>query len=83
MTQDVYTQEQAKALLDRLIDDQSFRERLLGDPVSALAELGIKADPTQVSKTRSLPSVEVLRANRKAIEDKLVGNARLFIFMVD
>lgn len=66
MIKGTVSKEQVGQVLDRLSSDQAFREKMLGDPKSALAEYGIEVDESKVPAVRSLPSMEDLRLNREA-----------------
>lgn len=79
---DKLTHEHAKALLDKLAGDDGFREKLLGDPVAALASVGVKVDPTSVPHVRSLPSKAEVKANAEAMHTKLQGAAGMGIFLL-
>ena len=70
-------------LLDQLANDDGFRSDMLADPVSALRGLGINADPRQIPAQRSLPSKQVLQANRELIKSKLSGTEDLLYFLLD
>lgn len=61
------------AVLDRLATDQAFREKMLGDPKSALAEHGIDIDESAIPTTRVLPSMEDIKRNRQEFKDKNCG----------
>ena len=70
-------------LLDQLAHDDSFRSDMLADPLSALRGLGIRADPRQIPVDRSLPSKQVLLANRELIKSKLSGTEDLLYFLLN
>jgi putative modified peptide len=70
-------------LLDQLANNDTFRSDMLADPVSALRGLGISADPKQIPAHRSLPSKQVLLANRDLIKSKLSGTEDLLYFFLD
>lgn len=74
------TPSQLDALLDRLGTDDAFREKMLGDPVAALAEHGIKVDPATVPAQRQLPSKEALLRDRATIRSKIADEAKLDFF---
>lgn len=71
-----------RKILQLLASDDAFREKMLGDPVAALAEHGVEADPAQVPATRRLPSKQELQEGGDAISKKLEGNLGLIIFIV-
>lgn len=70
-------------LLDQLATSDTFRSAMLADPVQALSGLGISADPRQIPASRSLPSKQVLLANRELIKSKLAGTEDLLYFLLD
>lgn len=76
------TQQHASSLLDKLANDDAFREQLLGDPVTAMASVGIKVDPASVPNVRQLPSKAEVSANAGALEGKLQGNSGMGIFVL-
>ena len=82
MTKGAATSEQLDKLLDRLGSDQAFREKMLGDPVSALAEHGVEIDPSTVPATRRLPSAQELATQRESIKSKVEGRVGLAVFLV-
>ena len=62
-------------LLSKLSGDDSFRQKFQSDPQLALGSLGIKVDISQIPSLRSLPSKEVIAAQRQAIQGKLESAA--------
>jgi len=74
------TQDQARALLQRLADDPAFRENVQADPASTLSEYGFKIDPASLPKAPiNLPSPEAIRGNLDRMSSDLaVGMAILF-----
>jgi len=70
-------------LLDQLAHSDTFRNQMLADPVQALSGLGISAGPRQIPAHRSLPSKQVLLANRELIKAKLGGTEDLLYFLLD
>jgi putative modified peptide len=76
------TSEQLSKILDRLGSDDQFRESMLGDPVAALAQHGVKVDPASVPAVRSLPSKDALRSQRDALKNKIEGKAGLALFLL-
>jgi putative modified peptide len=61
-------------ILDRLANDDQFREQMLGDPVGTLAALGVSIDPASVPAVRSLPSKASLQADKATYQSKLSSN---------
>ncbi|ODU42568.1 NHLP-related RiPP peptide [uncultured Aquimonas sp.] len=74
------TQEQARALLERLASDDSFRQQVTQDPAAALADYGFKLDAANLPKQPiQLPSPEAIKANLDSMSgDLAVGMAILF-----
>jgi putative modified peptide len=74
------TQDQARALLQRLADDPAFREKVKADPASTLPEYGFKIDPANMPKAPiKLPAPEEIRGNLDRMSSDLaVGMAILF-----
>ncbi|MEO7326146.1 MAG: NHLP-related RiPP peptide [Dokdonella sp.] len=77
------TADQLDQILERLGTDDQFRERMLGDPVAALAEHGVQVDPSTVPHVRTLPSKEALTNQRVALKSKVEGKAQLFLFLLN
>jgi putative modified peptide len=61
-------------ILDRLANDDQFREQMLGDPVGTLGALGVVIDPALVPAVRSLPSKDSLQKDKTAIQASLDHN---------
>jgi putative modified peptide len=58
---------QAEELVDRLINDTGFRERLAQDPNAELGQYGISVPPALLPERVELPSPDELRQARDAI----------------
>jgi putative modified peptide len=71
----------AHKLLDKLANDSDFREHLLGDPVGAMAKLGVSVDHTTVPHQRALPSKAEVKANLEALHTKLTSKAGMIFFL--
>jgi len=82
MTKGIATSEQIDKVLDRLSSDPAFREKMLGDPVAALAEHGVELDPAAVPAVRRLPSAQEVARQRESIKSKVEGRVGLAIFFV-
>lgn len=76
------THETAATLLDKLATDDGFREHMLGDPVAAMASVGVKVDPASVPHVRKLPSKQEIQANAAAMKEKLSGKAGMVFFVM-
>jgi putative modified peptide len=71
---------QLDSMLDRLGTDDAFREKMLGDPVAALAEHGFKVDPKEIPDVRRLPSKKDLVAQRDTIKAPIADHVCLIFF---
>jgi len=78
----MHTPGELSSVLDKLASDDKFREHLLGDPVTALAGLGITLDPSKVPAVRSLPSKDSIAADQSALHSKMVNNDTMVIFLL-
>lgn len=70
------------ALLNKLANDNDFRESLLGDPVGTLATLGITVDPASIPPVRSLPSKASLQADSSAVKTHLSSSVGMWPFVL-
>ncbi|GAA0711749.1 NHLP-related RiPP peptide [Dokdonella soli] len=77
------TVDQLDQILERLGSDDQFRERMLGNPVAALAEHGVNVDPSTVPHVRTLPSKDAIKSQRAALMTKVDGRAQLFLFLLN
>jgi putative modified peptide len=71
---------QLDPLLDRLSTDDSFREKMLGDPVAGLAEYGFRVDPKEIPAVRRLPSKKDLVGQREKIKGSVADHVCLIFF---
>ena len=78
----MHTSSELSTVLDKLANDDDFREQLLGNPVAALASLGIALHPDQVPVTRSLPSKSTISADQDALQSKLVTTNSMVPFLL-
>lgn len=69
-------------ILDRLINDNEFREQVLGDPIAAFKPYGIVIDPQNVPLVRKLPSRDELVKARAQHADTLRGQAYMILFIL-
>lgn len=74
--------QQLDTILDLLQNDTAFREKLLGDPVAALAAHGVTLDPAQIPAVRHLPSPQAIGQQRDAIKAKCDGKVGLAMFLL-
>jgi putative modified peptide len=65
---------QAEELVDRLINDTGFRERLAQDPNAELRQYGISVPPALLPERVELPSPDELRQARDAMEAGELGD---------
>jgi putative modified peptide len=82
MSKAVPTTSQLDQLLGRLGTDDAFREKFIGDPVSALAEHGVQVDPADVPAVRSLPPKGTFVAQANALRAKAEGKSGLMFFVL-
>ncbi|TFW31425.1 NHLP-related RiPP peptide [Duganella callida] len=78
----MHTPTELSTVLDKLASDDAFREQLLGDPVTALAGLGINIDPAHVPAARSLPSKDLIAGDQAAIQSKLESSSGMILFLL-
>jgi putative modified peptide len=71
---------QLDPLLDRLSTDDTFREKMLGDPVAGLAEYGFRVDPKEIPAVRRLPSKKDLVGQRERIKGNVADHVCLIFF---
>ena len=77
-----FSDDATRTLLDKLANDDEFREQMLGNPTLALHSIGINVDPQLVPAVRKLPSKADIRANLDALQTKLAGKSGLIFFLV-
>ncbi len=70
-------------LLDKLANDDGFRDRLAADPVGALGELGITVAADQIPANVKLPSKDAIAANRDAMKGRLLTGDDMVYFLLD
>jgi len=80
MSKAIPTPEQLDKLLGRLGTEDAFREKFLGDPVSAFAEHGVQVDQGEIPGVRKLPSKETFKSQAAAIREKANGKSCLAFF---
>jgi putative modified peptide len=72
--------QQADELVDRLVNDTEFRERLTQNPIEELAHYGISVSPALLPERIELPSPEELRQALNAIETGELGGYENYIW---
>lgn len=72
----------AVKLMDRLGTDPAFREKMLGDPKSAMAEYGIDVDESKIPTVRVLPPMEDLQRNRDAYAARMNDDLGFMVFFL-
>lgn len=76
-------QEQARALLARLAEDDAFRRAVERDPVAAFAEYGFQLDPEGLPKGGvRLPDKATLRRNLDAMSAEMTSAMAVVFFKV-
>lgn len=75
------TPDTVSKILDRLSTDNDFREQLLGDPKTALAQYGLDVDASKLPATRSLPSKDEIKATHQELHSKIQSNLGLIMFL--
>lgn len=78
----MHTSSELSTVLDKLANDDAFRERMLGDPVGALGDLGISLHPDHVPAVRSLPSKDAIASDQTALQSKLESADSMVIFLL-
>ena len=69
-------------VLSKLATDDDFRERLLSNPVAALAGLGITIDPALVPAQRTLPSKGSIVTDHSVLRKRLETTNNMVIFLL-
>lgn len=69
-------------LLDKLANDDDFRAQLLAQPAETLASIGITAGAGDIPELRTLPSKDVIQANRDAMQEKLGSPVAMALFLL-
>jgi putative modified peptide len=82
MTLPSHSPDAVNNLLDKLANDDDFRAQLLAQPGEALASLGIAAAPGDIPDVRTLPSKDVIQANREAMQEKLGSPVAMALFIL-
>lgn len=82
MSKAIPSSTQLDQLFSRLGSDDAFREKFIGDPVSALAEHGVQVDPADVPAVRALPSKQAFSSQADALREKAQGKAGLMFFVL-
>ncbi len=76
------TPDQIDKILERLQNDDQFRDQFLADPVGALGSMGVTIDPTQVSSSRTLASPDDIQKIRDALNASGDGTDSFVIFFL-
>lgn len=82
MTLPSHSPDAVSALLDKLANDDDFRAQLLAQPADTLASIGITAGAGDIPDVRTLPSKEVIQANRAAMQEKLGSPVAMALFIL-
>lgn len=76
-------QQQARALLARLAEDDAFRHRVETDPVAAFAEYGMKVDPASLPEGGvRLPDKQTLIRQMDALGAEMTTAMAVVFFKV-
>ncbi|MBV7534728.1 NHLP-related RiPP peptide [Duganella sp. sic0402] len=82
MTQPSHSQDAVNTLLNKLANDDDFRAQLLEQPTAALTSIGITAGAGDIPDVRTLPSKDVIQANREALQEKLGSPVAMALFIL-
>jgi putative modified peptide len=74
--------QQADELMDRLVNDTEFRERLTQNPIEELARYGISIPPALLPERVELPSPDEVRRARDVIETGELGDGENAIWFL-
>ncbi|SDG83817.1 MULTISPECIES: NHLP-related RiPP peptide [unclassified Duganella] len=77
-----HSSDAVNVLLDKLANDDDFRAKLLAQPAETLAGIGINAGAGDIPDLRTLPSKEVVQANRVAMQEKLGSPVAMALFLL-
>lgn len=69
-------------LLDKLANNDDFRAQLLAQPAKTLTSIGITAGDGDIPAVRTLPSKEVMQANRAAMQEKMGSQVAMALFIL-
>lgn len=61
----------ARALLQRLVEDDEFRAKMELEPIAAFAEYGYEIDPSIVPFAVTLPSKDHIKQNEKLLAKQI------------
>jgi putative modified peptide len=82
VTKNTVSGQQLDKILDRLQNDPTYREKMLGNPAAALAEHGVDVDASALPAVRTLPSPQAIGQQRDALKSKMDGKVGLAIFLL-
>lgn len=82
MTLPSHSQDAVNTLLSKLANDDDFRAKLLEQPAVALTSIGITAGAGDIPAVRTLPSKDVIQANREALQEKLGSPVAMALFIL-
>lgn len=74
------TKTDAMGLLQRLVADDGFRQRMEADPVLAFSEYGFMIDRATAPATVALPSKEVLKQTAEVLGKQLDATSGWVVF---
>lgn len=73
-------QANARKLLERLAEDDAFREQMQADPIAALAEYGFKIDPDIAPHKIELPSKYEISKNIDLLSQQMEATSGWVVF---
>ncbi|HET7932352.1 MAG TPA: NHLP-related RiPP peptide [Rhodanobacteraceae bacterium] len=76
------SQQVVDEILDRLSNDNDFREQVLGDPVSAFKPYGITIDPATIPFARKLPTRADLESARASHANTIRTQCEAMLFIL-
>lgn len=77
------TAQQVDSLLDRLANDDAFRETFQKDPKAAVAELGLPPECAGCMGVKNLASKKAIAESREALRSQLVGTLAFNVHDLD
>lgn len=76
------SQQAIDEIIDRLINDNDFREQVLGDPVAAFKPYGITIDPKDIPFARKLPTRADLESARASHANTIRTQCHAMLFIL-
>lgn len=82
MTPSGHTLDNIDLFLAHLSADDAFRQQLIERPLETFGTVGIAIDATRIPAIRTLPSKQIIAANRALIKDRLQGQCAMALFFL-